>query len=334
MHASAGKGDSGRRDAPAARRPLPHRPMSVAVPAGASPTQPYAAYGAYFLNGDLTGIRRRAPQCEGVDREQWRRMGCCDAAYFLGGEKAGSTTMAILLKHGPRDNYAHHDPESPFSHAGKEACWADAGRSAAARPALFYGKFPECVSKCGAGEPRRVALDACPHYTSRAQAEAIACVHPDTRFIMLVREPVSRVVSRYNAQRVRAGLRTPVDEYMRRLQRDPGWMESRLSDYAHILESFLQFFDPEQIIVVHSSALSQDPPELQKLMDVVCDHLGVAHRTVALIRSNDHSHKASSDYLHPSAALTAALQLELAPSVQRLYAMLGANLGWEGYAAA
>ena len=299
---------------------------------GAPAHQPYAPYGVYFVAGDVSDIQRKRPACPGVDKAAWDATGCCGHAYFIGGGKAGSTTMATLLKHHPDNNYALYDPNGPFADAGKEVCWALHGQTA---PSHYFSHFRDCL-KCPPpnGKAPLVALDACPRYTDMAVAARIACVHPDTRFIMLVREPVSRVVSRYNAQRVRAGLRTPVDEYMRRLQRDPGWMESRLSDYAHILESFLQFFDPEQIIVVHSSALSQDPPELQKLMDVVCDHLGVAHRTVALIRSNDHSHKASSDYLHPSAALTAALQLELAPSVQRLYAMLGANLGWEGYAAA
>jgi major membrane immunogen (membrane-anchored lipoprotein) len=325
--------------------------MSVTPPADALPQQPYARYGAYFLNGDLSAIQRNAGSAMTCrddsnvieNREKWRTRGCCGSAYFIGGGKAGSTTMAMLLKFSPRDGYAHHDPLSPFVHAGKEACWAMFGSASSSES--YFSRFADCdrrrdgsvcVQREAEGAPPLVALDACPRYTTALHAERIACVHPDTRFIMLVREPVSRVVSHSNDQRLRGGKRMSVDAAMQTVLRSSHGqgarsLEWRLSDYADTLVNFLRFFDPEQILVVHSAALSQDTPDLQRLMDVVCDHLGVAHRQVETIFSNDHMHKRKDEYLRPNANVTAVLHRAFHPSVRRLYTMLGTDLGWEGY---
>ena len=50
----------------------------------------------------------------------------CSAVYFWGGGKAGSTTLAALLKHGYEGDA--YDPNSEFIDSPKEICWAERGQ--------------------------------------------------------------------------------------------------------------------------------------------------------------------------------------------------------------
>ena len=296
---------------------------------GAPAHQPYAPYGVYFVAGDVSDIQRKRPACPGVDKAAWDATGCCGHAYFIGGGKAGSTTMATLLKHHPDNNYALYDPNGPFADAGKEVCWALHGQTA---PSHYFSHFRDCL-KCPPpnGKAPLVALDACPRYTDMAVAARIACVHPDTRFIMLAREPVRRLISHYNDQRIRGGLREQPESYMSRVMKTPDRLEYVLSNYASILANFLAYFAPEQILVVQSEALGRSDEEVQRLVDIVCDHLGVAHRTVVMHHGNANSIVDKHRYLMPNNDTMAQLHASFQPHVDRLARMLGARPDWKGY---
>jgi hypothetical protein len=296
---------------------------------GAELHQPYGPYGVFFVAGDTSNVQRTAPRCPGVDKAAWESTGCCSSAYFIGGGKAGSTTMAVLLKHSPDNNYAAYDPDGPFADAGKEVCWALHGSTS---PSHYFSHFKKCLDcPLPAGVVPRVALDACPRYTDAGAAGRIACVHPDTRFIMLAREPVRRLISHYNDHRIRGGLRTEPDTYMRGIMRVPIHLDYVLSDYATILSNFLRYFPPKQILVVQSEALSRADEDVQRLMDIVCDHLGVAHRNVSTHHGNANSIVDKHRYLMPSNTTLCELHESFRPRVELFHKMLGAKLDWEDY---
>ena len=125
----------------------------------------------------------------------------CEAVYFWGGGKAGSTTLAALLKH-DYDNIGH-DPMGQFIDSPKEICWAE--RTAVASGARNDGlslwrKITK--NKCyGGPEGKKFVLDACPRYTTVEQAETIVRDNPRAKFIMLVRDPIDRLVSHVNDKR-------------------------------------------------------------------------------------------------------------------------------------
>lgn len=296
---------------------------------GAEPHQPYGPYGVFFVAGDTSNVQRLAPSCLWLDKAAWESTGCCGNAYFIGGGKAGSTTMALLLKHSPDNNYAAHDPAGPFADAGKEVCWALLGSTS---PRYYFSHFKGCLDcPVPAGSTPRVALDACPRYTDVDAARRIACVHPDTRFIMLAREPVRRLISHYNDHNIRRGVRKEPDAYMRSLIRVPIRLDYVLSDYATILSNFLSYFKPEQILVVQSEALSRADENVQRIVDIVCDHLGVAHRNVSTHHSNVNSIVQKDRYIMPSNTTLHELHESFRPRVELFHKMLGAKLDWKDY---
>lgn len=301
----------------------------IKVPAapGAPAHQPYAPYNVFVVAGDISHIETRAPVCtEQLDPSLWAASkSCCRSAYFLGGAKSGSTTLSLLLKHSPKDNYATHDPDGPFVDAGKEPCWA---KKVPKGPDSYYSHFPRCLTHCNKNAtPPLTALDACPLYTDEFEANRIACIHPDTRFVMLVRDPVKRITSRYNAQRSRRHLKTPIDVYMRQTAKNENNQEHLLSAFDRTLEAFLTFFQPHQILVVHSEALRSDAAQLQIVLNIVCDHLGVARRVAAPMQSNSNSRHADT-YVRPDAALAKEMEAIFAPHDERFFSMLGSRIEW------
>ncbi len=75
----------------------------------------------------------------------------CRTAYFWGGGKAGSTTLATYLKHpDPGDG---RDAPSPFVRAGKEICWAEVG-----------GQHVDALAAAGDG-----TVDQCQAYQQRGE---------------------------------------------------------------------------------------------------------------------------------------------------------------------
>ena len=107
----------------------------------------------------------------------WTRQSC-KPVYFLGGGKAGSTTLALLLKHKP-PSYKTHNYNGQFTASEKEVCWAERSSISSTK---YWSYFPECEKE---NDSPLFALDACPRYYSEHHAHTIASVHPNARFLML-----------------------------------------------------------------------------------------------------------------------------------------------------
>ena len=143
----------------------------------------------------------------------------CQAVYFWGGGKAGSTTLASLIKHDYKNN--GYDPNSEFIDSPKEICWAE--RVPMLQQRRGFGSGVDGLSKwrgmthghkCHPGF-KHFVLDACPRYNTRDHAELIMEENPNAKFLMLIRNPVDRLISHIND--VRRGPAVDVEEAVRKL---------------------------------------------------------------------------------------------------------------------
>ena len=143
----------------------------------------------------------------------------CSAVYFWGGGKAGSTTLAALLKHGYEGDA--YDPNSEFIDSPKEICWAERGQILQRRQG--FGSGLDGLSKWRAmthghkchPDDKHFVLDACPRYNTREHAELIMEEDQNAKFLMLIRNPVDRLISNIND--VRRGPAVDVEEVVRKL---------------------------------------------------------------------------------------------------------------------
>jgi hypothetical protein len=143
----------------------------------------------------------------------------CQAVYFWGGGKAGSTTLASLIKHDYENN--GYDPNSEFIDSPKEICWAE--RVPMLQQRRGFGSGVDGLSKwrgmthghkCHPGF-KHFVLDACPRYNTRDHAKLIMEENPNAKFLMLIRNPVDRLISHIND--VRRGPAVDVEEAVRKL---------------------------------------------------------------------------------------------------------------------
>ena len=145
----------------------------------------------------------------------------CEAIYFWGGGKAGSTTLATFLKHDY--NNSGYDPNSEFIDSPKEICWALQQRRGFGSEIGSLSKWRGMThgQKCHPDD-KRFVLDACPRYSAKEQAQAIIEENPHAKFLMLIRNPVDRLVSHIND--VRRGPTVDVEEVAKKLlKRNVGW---------------------------------------------------------------------------------------------------------------
>jgi hypothetical protein len=131
----------------------------------------------------------------------------CRPVVFWSGGKSGSTSLAILLQHGtgiigkieaennPGGNWKQGDT-GQFVASPKEICWARGGGRGSAR------KNWETAMRGPCNDHVQFALDGCPAYGEENQAQMILAQHPDAKFLMLVRNPIDRILSLLNEKGV------------------------------------------------------------------------------------------------------------------------------------
>lgn len=187
-----------------------------------------------------------------------------------------------------------------------------------------------------------ITLEASTGYISYPHAPArIAESLPDVQLIALLRNPIDRAWSHYH-HTVRIGEEPlPFDEavereddrlgtYLERVESEPVYDETRnyytylsRGRYAEQLERWFENFSADRLLILSSDALSSDP---MGCMDRVFEHAG-------LPRAHDvqfERHNEGTNYEKPMAPSTRArLKRYFEPHNQRLYEMLGRDLGWE-----
>lgn len=186
------------------------------------------------LGGDgRTTARRWAP---GARSLEWR--GFPPAAFLIGAQKAGTTTLAAMLDQHPQIGVAR--PKEPdFFHVN-------------------WDRGIEWYRSCFR-EPRDILVDASPSYTMSPPDEEtvparIFALQPLARFIYLVRDPAERCHSAYWHE-VRSGRE-------RRSLRDAVAQQAyyvHASYYYRQLTGFLRYFPLERFLFVPFDDLTAEP---------------------------------------------------------------------------
>lgn len=176
------------------------------------------------------------------------------------------------------------------------------------------------------GAFQRITGEATPVYLYWRPAPArIHRYNPQMKFVLLLRDPVSRAYSSWNMQRQRGVDERPfeqaVDDELKRLAQ-PGRPQSRQLSYidrglyAAQLTRLLELFPMEQVLALRSEHLQQQP---QRCFDDVCRLLDIASQPLASAAP-----KHVRTYDKPlDAAMRRRLQALYEPDVRQLEALLG-----------
>jgi hypothetical protein len=249
----------------------------------------------------------------------------CQLVAFIGGMKCGSTNLATRLKH-KADDPNTWDPNSGFVDAGKEPCWALRGNGDP------WSHFRSCPSTCpAAGARKMAALDGCPYYHDVTSARGLWCKMPATKLILLVRDPVERMISQFNEKVARQNWRgqqggSGIDSWISEsLSRGNPLAEEHvfLSDYGGALENFLRFYDASQFMVIRTEKMKGSNEHVQQFMDGVFEFIGVASRPVvtemSYVRKTDPNYKVPTDKVIQQAVAF------FRPLNEKLFSIVGAR---------
>ena len=196
---------------------------------------------------------------------------CLPNFLVVGAQRSGTTSLFLyLLEHrlvfGPRRAKGVHYFDTGFDRSTE---WYRAHfprRSSLERLAAESGMTPAV----GEGAPYYLFHPAIP--------ERIAALVPDCRILIVLREPLDRAVS-HHAHEVRRGFETlPLVEALEaeperlageeeRLIADPSYVSPAHIHHAYIgrgqyaeqVERYLDRFGPDQVLVLDSAALKEDP---------------------------------------------------------------------------
>ncbi|MEF9977073.1 MAG: sulfotransferase [Thermomonas sp.] len=198
-------------------------------------------------------------------------------AFLVGGvQKAGTSALAQYLRASPglrlpSDKEAHVFDAPEF----------DEKRSAADIDAHEAGRFPDAP-------PGTLLGDATPFYLFHPRCVArIARYNPAMRWIVLLRDPVDRARSHHHMERARGHERLPLwlaillERGRLRGHRDDFARGSKLrrfsyrarGDYARQLDTLYAHFPREQVLILRSERLREDP---EACVREACVFLGVA----------------------------------------------------------
>jgi hypothetical protein len=243
----------------------------------------------------------------------------CESVFFWGGGKAGSTTLAALLKN---DKHGEWDENGQFIPLGKEVCWSFKGG---------HARWLYLIDqKCSSGG-HKFALDACPRYTSDSHAQTILDQYPDAKFLMLIRDPVDRLVSHLNDQHGWRGRRRSlpdgfIDGAARRLLQQRSSLTVQLSMFGQNLQSLLQVVrDPRQVLVIQTDSMKRNA---QQVVDDVMHHIGGSKKLVDTIHANNGKQKDGYEYQTISNETRLEFQNIFDADVKLLEALLSKTFPW------
>jgi sulfotransferase family protein len=242
---------------------------------------------------------------------------------IIGAQKAGTTALYAYLRRHP----AITGP------SWKEVSFFD--RHYARGEAWYRGNFPNAL------RARGLVGEASPSYLFHPLApERVAAMVPEAKLVALVRNPVDRAFSHYQHE-VALG-REPLsfedalqaeDDRLsgeeERMRADPAYFSRSWWDYtyrargryAEQLERWLAVFPREQLLIVPNEDLDSEP---ERTHARVLKFLGAApHQLESYPRVFERR------YEPMNAETRARLAAEFAEPNERLYGLLGRNLGWE-----
>ena len=200
--------------------------------------------------------------------------------FFLGGGKSGSTALATYLKHDPK-NWTVWDPNGQFMDGGKELCWSMKKQA----KVQFWKNFKTHGSKMAI-----FALDACPQAVERIHFARMVETFPNASYLMLVRDPVDRVISHMNDEMDNKDktntIKGNIESRLKKLKSGTS-LAVRLSMFGKILNNAYSVLPRNKIMIVPTQDMTRQP---QETIDKVLKHIGAKPKNVSLVEVNKRKH--------------------------------------------
>lgn len=209
---------------------------------------------------------------------RWRasRQRVLPAFLIIGTQKGGTTSLYRWLGQHPQVVEATR----------KEVHYFDINYSKGER--WYRGHFPHAAEL----EARQITGEGSPYYMCHPHAPArIARLLPNVRLIALLRDPVERAISHYFHSQRNGREPLPIEAAMEqedaringeyaRMQEDGRYISrahrwysyKARGRYVEQLRLALQVFPAEQLLIVRSEDLFQQP---QRIFDAACAHIGI-----------------------------------------------------------
>lgn len=240
---------------------------------------------------------------------------------ILGAAKAGTTSLYEYLSQHPNVRAPLVKEIHYFDHSyGRGIGW-------------YRGYFPLLTGQQITGE-------ATPYYLFHPCVPLRVQHHiPDARFIVLLRNPIDRLVSQHNHEFADGfddlSLEAALDCEEQRLEgqeeellRNPGLRSFSHQHHSYIargcyadqLERWFGCFDREQFLVLSAEDLFHSPRAVVQLAQ---HHLGLED-----IEPHDVTVRNARSYAAISVATRERLQATFAPHNERLYELVGRDFGW------
>ncbi len=194
---------------------------------------------------------------------------------------------------------------------------------------VYHDRGPHWYAAHFSGRPGKVRVEASPYYLFHPLApERIARELPKSRFLVLLRSPISRAYSHYQMMCDKAKETLSFEEALERederiRQSDQAYRTYSYRSrgrYADQLERWFALFPREQFHIAISDEVFADGPTN---IDRICDFMGVErHKSEEYSRWNGRSYPPISDETRKS------LEDFYRPHNQRLAELLGRDLPW------
>lgn len=250
---------------------------------------------------------------------------------ILGAQKSGTTSLFQYLMQ-------HRQIGSGFK---KEVHYFDWNYTKG--PSWYRAFFPthRYVAKKTRSLGRYLCGEATPYYLFHpAVPKRVQSLLPDAKFIVVLRNPVDRAYSHYHHSVARGQEACSFEEAIdREPERLRGEEEKLLRDEAYVsnphirhsyfsrgcyvdqLHRWLEYYPMESFVIVRADDLSIDP---QSVCDAITSFLELPPQAVRTSKRHN-----ANKYSAMSASFRAELAKRYQEPNERLYALIGRNLGWD-----
>ena len=252
----------------------------------------------------------------------------CHQVYFWGGGKAGSSSLFFILTRGP-GGLGNAANTGPFVRAlEKEPCQGSPWRR--------WEALTKDTNLCHGGSNSNSfthILNGCPRETSVQYARKVMTLSDDPKFLMLIRDPVDRLVSFLNDEVRRGGSKMNIEQTAKR----PSGLGLRLAKQGEALKNLLSVVkDPKQILIIPMESISLNA---EGVIDAIMDFVGGRRwKLNETETANTNSLKLNAGrtdtykYVTLSQNTTEMLRNKFREDVQLLESLVGKQFPWSSWA--
>lgn len=262
----------------------------------------------------------REEEIHAEDTPEWAP---CRPVFFVGGGKSGSTMLASWLKHSPETNYTVYTPASGFLDGPKEIGFKGKRHSGGNTSSFLHYFHPTPLDIDHCPGKRQYLLDGSPKWRTCEELKSIdSTLENNTKFILLARDPVDRLVSLYNDNRPpRRTLDIDKKVKKKRSSYDPSFFGAQLHEAISAVPG-------DRIMVVINEIMKVEP---QAVMDDVYDFLGHKRLKIKVGTHPSNCNKCLTKfYTEPTEETKVQVRANFRPDAERFMELLGTNyLPWK-----